>query len=70
MMDKKLFDNTCSRLWTLQGALKGLGALFQCQKVEFYLNEEELFGLGQLLKSFSKELENIEQEFNEIRKTV
>lgn len=53
-------DQIVKKLWTASGSLKGLGALFTQGAPDVSLNQEEFYGIGQLLKEISKDLEDIE----------
>lgn len=50
-----------SKLWQIEGSLKGLGALFEQQGRGASFESDELFGIGQLLKNLSCEIALIEK---------
>ena len=59
-----LMDNICSRLRMIEASLNGLGALFKQGVDDFSCDADELFGIGQLLKSLSLEISRIEDILN------
>lgn len=60
----KLFKN-CDDIWEVSCALKGLGALFEQQKLEMCYEDSELFGIGQCIKLLSQRLVCIEDSLRE-----
>ncbi len=56
----------CDKICDVQGSLKGLSALCKQSPSDICLSGEELFGIGQILDSFSKELEEIENKVRSI----
>ena len=64
-LNEKIMNDIEHRIWTIEGALMGLGGLFeQCSNKDFCFDPNELFGIGQLLKSLSREA----ARFNDILK--
>lgn len=59
-LDKKKMDDMAARLYQLEVSLNGLGSLFQYNKREMPLENEELFGIGALLKALSREASCLE----------
>lgn len=51
-----------NRLWELEGALRGIGALLQQQNNSPCYSTDELFGLGQSMLIFSEEISKIEDK--------
>ncbi len=58
--NKKFWDHVFDRMWTLSGSLRGVGALLEQQMSSPCYNSDELFGLGQFLKSSSEEIMKLE----------
>lgn len=56
----KKVEAICIRLWSVRGSLRGVGALLEQQSLSACYETDELFGLGQLCKSFSGQLDKIE----------
>ena len=63
-LEQGLMDNICYRLRMIEGSLNGLGALFKQGVDDFSCDADELFGIGQLLKSLSLEISRIEDILN------
>lgn len=59
-LDPEKLRQCCIRLWKISGGLNGLGALLKSQTQETCYEDGELFGIGQILKSFSYEISVIE----------
>lgn len=59
-LTKERFDEVCNRLWKVHSALNGAGSLFEYQSREAFYDQDELFGMGQIFKQLSKELEILE----------
>ncbi len=59
-LNKKLVFKICDRLWVANGSLKGLGGLFTQGTREMSFEDEEFYGVGQLLKSIGDELAILE----------
>ena len=59
-LNEKIMSDVENRIWAVEGALMGLGGLFEqsCNK-DFCFDPQELFGIGQLLKSLSIEVTRI-----------
>ncbi len=62
IIDPKKMNDLCHRIWSISGALKGIGALLEQQSSNPYYEKDELFGLGQFLKKSSEELSRIEDD--------
>lgn len=58
--NKEFRDSIYNRLWTLSGTLRGVGALLEQQSSSACYDHDELFGLGQFLKSLGEETSKIE----------
>jgi len=50
----------CIQLWAIRGSLKGMGALLEQQCHDPCYEGDEMFGLGQLCKLLSDQLDRIE----------
>lgn len=59
-LDKELISETCERIWSVQGSLKGLGGLCMRPGQSASFEDEDLYGLGQLLKKLAEDLGVIE----------
>ena len=59
-INEELIDDICLRLWSVEGSLRGVGALFEQGASDPCFEAEEVFGVGQLLKSLSQELSGLE----------
>ena len=53
-----------NKLWRLESALNGLGAVFQCEK-ESIFNSDELYGIGNLMKILSSQIAEVENELRQ-----
>ena len=60
LTNKKTLDKACHRLSQVEGAIRGLGAMFIISGNEIPLEREELFGLGYLLQILSQETRKVE----------
>ncbi len=58
--NQKFRDHIYERMWILSGSLRGVGALLQQQDPSPSYDHDDLFGLGQFLKSSSEEISKIE----------
>ena len=58
-MSKKEMDKIICSLWELKASLIGFASLFQggCREMDF--EDEELFGIGQLLKKLSEDVAHL-----------
>ncbi len=54
--------NITNKLWELEGALRGIGALLQQQNNSPCYSGDDLFGLGQSMLIFSEEISKIEDK--------
>ncbi len=63
LTEKKLKDIR-NRLFEVSSGLNGLGTLFESQSKAFCPSTSELFGVGQLVKQFSREIEIQEDILN------
>ena len=54
--------NITNKLWELEGALRGIGALLQQQNNSPCYSCDDLFGLGQSMLIFSEEISKIEDK--------
>lgn len=59
-LSKTKLDDVCQRLWQVHSALNGAGSLFEFQSRDACYSPDELFGMGQIFKQLSRELEVLE----------
>ena len=52
-----------SEIWQIESALNGLGSLFYTRK-EMPFNEDEMFGIGELLKIIGNQLGDIRKKIS------
>ena len=59
-LNKNEVQSICNRLSDVSGSLKGVSGLFSQLSGHACLQNDELYGLGQLLSSFAEELISLE----------
>jgi hypothetical protein len=59
-LNSEIIDYVCNSLWDIEGSLKGVGALMEHQMSDPCYKNEEIFGLGQLLKRIAREVSSLE----------
>ena len=61
-LSKEKLDDVISELWKIESSLMGMGALFQTKDTpgDISMNGDEFFGIGYVLKKFSKDLSVIQ----------
>lgn len=60
-LDKNEVQSICNRLSDVSGSLKGVSGLFSQLSSHACLQNDELYGLGQLLSSLAEELVALEE---------
>ncbi len=63
-LTKEKLNHVRNRLFEVSSGLNGLGSLFESQSVHFCPSPDELYGIGQLLKQLSREVEVQEDILN------
>lgn len=59
-LDNENLTQIRNELWHIQGSLKGISSLLQNQSEHTFLEQSDLFGLGQCLDLISNRLSDIE----------
>ena len=59
MISQKVLDKACHRLLEIEGAMKGLGAVFAMAHNDMTFTDRELSGIGELFRILSREAESI-----------
>ncbi len=63
-LTKKKLEDVRNRLFEVSSGLNGLGSLFESQSGDFCPSPGEFFGIGQLVKQYSREIEIQEDILN------
>jgi hypothetical protein len=59
-LNSEIIDHVCNSLWDIEGSLNGIGALMEQQTSDPYYKNEEIYGIGQLLKRIAREISSLE----------
>jgi hypothetical protein len=59
-LNKEALEDIAEKMWIAHGSLKGLAALFTQGSKNSCFESKELYGIGQLLKKISEDLEKLE----------
>ena len=59
MVNQKILDTACHHLLEIEGAMKGLGAVFIMAHNDITFTDRELSGIGELLRILSRENQRI-----------
>lgn len=59
-LTKKLVLKNCENIWAVASSLRGLSGLFNSGARDICFDDEELFGIGQLLRKLGDDLQVIE----------